>query len=334
MIVAVDTRFTKAYREFIFECFRIITAQYPQHTFIIISGKPAEPSLIGENIIPVVLKDSTVSLLQQFKTSSILKKYNAEVFVTARSINSKVPQCVIAVNNAMPASLNKANTVVSGSAFLKREFIEKYNIEEARVDVVYEGVNELFQPIHPDQKEQVKEGYADGNEYFLSAVSSNDELLNLLKAFSVFKKMQKSIMQLLVAFPDEMNAEFLETLRLYKYKSEVKLVNPDVKELALITAAAYAFVYPSGHYAQVFPAMRCNVPVITSDTGVMHEMTADAAVYFNSNDYKDIADKMMLLYKDEKLRAQLIEKGNEQVDKYSWNISAQLLWKSIEKAAK
>jgi len=42
---------------------------------------------------------------------------------------------------------------------------------------------------------------------------------------------------------------------------------------------------------------------------------------------------MMLLYKDETLHAQLVEKGLNTAQAYNWDKSAQLLWQSIEKAA-
>ena len=58
-------------------------------------------------------------------------------------------------------------------------------------------------------------------------------------------------------------------------------------------------------------AMRCDVPVITSADSSMQEIAGDAALYADANDHTDIADKMMLLYKDENLRNQLIEKGRQ-----------------------
>jgi hypothetical protein len=41
---------------------------------------------------------------------------------------------------------------------------------------------------------------------------------------------------------------------------------------------------------------------------------------------------MMLIYKDEKLRKELIEKGKLIADQYSWQRTAELLWQSILKA--
>ncbi len=128
---------------------------------------------------------------------------------------------------------------------------------------------------------------------------------------------------------------FSETLRLYKFKSEVNVLeNIDKKDLAAITAASYTFVYPfSIQYSHALEAMQCEAPVIISGAAPMQEICNTAALYFDGNDHKDIADKMMMIYKDENVRRQLIEKGREQVKIYSWDNSADLLWKSVEKAA-
>ncbi len=75
--------------------------------------------------------------------------------------------------------------------------------------------------------------------------------------------------------------------------------------------------------------MKCNVPVITSNTHVIHEICGDAALYVNDQDNIDIADKLMLIFKDETLRAELIVKAKKQVNKFSWENTSLLLWRSI-----
>ena len=61
------------------------------------------------------------------------------------------------------------------------------------------------------------------------------------------------------------------------------------------------------------------------------EICGDAALFVNPESIEDIADKMMALYKDEKLRNELIAKGYVQAKKYSWDITADLLWQGIDK---
>jgi hypothetical protein len=46
-----------------------------------------------------------------------------------------------------------------------------------------------------------------------------------------------------------------------------------------------------------------------------------------------MADKMMLLFKDEKLRRELINKAKTMTREYSWDKTAALVWDSMQKAA-
>ena len=66
----------------------------------------------------------------------------------------------------------------------------------------------------------------------------------------------------------------------------------------------------------------------------MQEIANEAALFADAISYDDIAAKMMMLYKDEKLRKQLIENGRLTAGQYSWDKTADLLWTSIVKACR
>ncbi len=130
---------------------------------------------------------------------------------------------------------------------------------------------------------------------------------------------------------------FLESLKTYKYRNEVRLIiNAGKVELASITAAAYAFVYPvlfEDTCLNVLQAMQCNVPVIVADVEPFHELCGDNILYVSSDSFEAIADKMMLLFKDENKRNALIEKGKQQSTQYNWDRAANQLWNVITKTA-
>ena len=99
---------------------------------------------------------------------------------------------------------------------------------------------------------------------------------------------------------------------------------------------ALCMIYPSvfeGFGVPVLEAMKAHVPVLTSENTSMKEVATDAGLYFNPHNYEDIADKLMMIYKDESLRSSLIEKGKMVSDKFSWTQTANLLWQSIMEAA-
>ena len=129
---------------------------------------------------------------------------------------------------------------------------------------------------------------------------------------------------------------FLEKMKSYKYRNDVVLTGYlEENELVKLVGSAYALVYPSfleGFGVPVLEAMQCNVPVITSTNSSMEEIAGDAALFVDPASFEDIAEKMMLVYKDEKLREELIRKGQLITPQFSWDKTAALLWQAILRA--
>lgn len=329
MIIAVDTACTDEYQDFIFHSLSGIAEKHPEHIFIFIEDKSAESKIPSYNNSVNINRGS---LLSSFKIASVLKKHKAEILVTT-SINSqtRIPQYIVAGNKLSGRPLRKAAVIITGSEFSKKEIVEKYKIPGSKIEVVYSAVDEEFEPIEFDRKEIIKEAYSEAHEFFLVYGSDPASLLNMLKAFSAFKKMQKSNMQLLIYPKKPIAEEFYEKLRSFKYKEEVKVLDKiDQKELISLTAAAYVSIVIHPEYKDVLGAMRAETPVITPDTPLMHEICMDAALFCNPFQPADVADKMMLLYKDEKLRSALIHKGKDRVLIFSMENTINDCWLSIQ----
>lgn len=371
MTIAVNAGFPDFYStgndaHFIIECFSRLALRYPQHQFIYIFDKAFDTvNIASKNSTPVVigLPAKNPLLLQywfNYKIPALLRKHKVDVFVSAGgycSLRSKVPQCLI-INDLSflhhpqlftrswlrfyksntVKFLTKAKTIVSHSQFLKKEIITHYKIADDKISVAYHGIGENFTAIGWQQKDAVKQTHTQGLEYFLYSgpIHPQQNLMALLKAFSFFKKRQKSNMQLVIASTTKTNdAAFIKSLASFKYRKEVKLLEhvPDASMTA-ITAAAYAVVYTpigEGFGWSLTEAMYSDVPVITSRTGTNVEICGDAALYVNPNDFNDIADKMMLLFKDENMRNKLIAKGRQQAGLYNWNKTIAVVWDALLK---
>jgi glycosyltransferase involved in cell wall biosynthesis len=371
MTIAINTRFLlnepEGYGNFIQELFRALVKDHPEHQFYFLFDRPFDEKYIfSSNVHPVVVSPpARHPVLWKYwydvKIPLTLKKIKADVFVSPDgycSLTTKTPQCLVVhdlgflhhpeayktshvsfLKRNTPKYLNKAKSIVTVSRFSKDDILKHYKIEAAKIDVVYNGVKDIFHPLSFDEKDAVKEKYMEGKEYFLylGAIQPRKNLVNLLKAFSIFKKRLQSSMKLVIAGRLAWkNEEFLQLIQTYKYRSDVILTGyiPE-EELPSLVGAAYALVYPSffeGFGVPVAEAMKCKVPVLTSEKTSMQEVAGEAGLYFNPNDHTDIADKMMLVYKDENRRKQLIEKGKLIAGQYNWKTSAGLFWQSILKA--
>ena len=127
--------------------------------------------------------------------------------------------------------------------------------------------------------------------------------------------------------------QFIKELSSFKYRDEVQVMaGRPATEQAKIMAAAYAFVFPSlsGDFPSLtLTAMQSGVPVIASGHFSFPEILGSAALYADPGNFNAIAEKMMLVYKDEQKRKALISEGFVQAKKYDRDIAANSLWQAI-----
>lgn len=374
MRIAVNTRFLlqdhiEGVGYFIYESFKRIVTANPDHQFLFIFDRPFDNRFIfSSNVTPVVVGPAARHpLLWKYwydvKVPRVLKRWKADVFVSPDgfcSLGTKVPQCLVVHDLSflhfpsfnkqshqwynrvyMPRFLKRAKSLVTVSEFSRRDIQAHYPFVLDKIMIVPNGVRDDFKPMDALEQELVKAKYTDNREYFLytGSIHPRKNLVNLLKAFSVFKKRQKSNWKLVLAGRLAWKYQrFVEDLKRYKYRDDVVLTGflPE-RELVRLTASAYAMVYPSyceGFGVPVLEAIASEVPVITSSNSAMSEICGAAALYADPNDHQSIAEEMLLLYKDERLRGELVSRGQGLREKYSWDHSAALLWDAILKTAR
>jgi len=69
--------------------------------------------------------------------------------------------------------------------------------------------------------------------------------------------------------------------------------------------------------------MANRTPVVASNTSSLPEVLGDAGILVNPENVFDIARGMKLILSDDVLRQKLVQKGIEQVAKFSWRLAAQ-----------
>jgi glycosyltransferase involved in cell wall biosynthesis len=95
------------------------------------------------------------------------------------------------------------------------------------------------------------------------------------------------------------------------------------------------FVYPSFFEGFGFPpleAMRCGVPVITSNVSSLPEIINGGGIMIDPNRPSEIASAMREILTNQSLREELIKKGLQQAQKFSWQKSAKKFIQLIEQA--
>ena len=70
-------------------------------------------------------------------------------------------------------------------------------------------------------------------------------------------------------------------------------------------------------------SMACGTPVVASNSTSIPEVTGDAAVLVNPANVDEIAEKMLLVIKNERLQEELREKGLKRAKCFSWRKTAE-----------
>jgi len=331
---------------FIVETCFLLIRQHSEHKFIIITDKrSAEQFSSYSNIEKIVLRlVSKKGVLRKIwfdiKLPAILKKAKADLLISfddACSSAVSVPQFMFIqdIEKTKKTHIKKAQLLLVPNNLMKRKLIENYDVQEKKIAIIYPSANKMFEPINEEEKADVKNKYSDSKEYFLfnSIFSRQQDLIDLLKSFSHFKKRQQSNFKLLLT--TQVNSFFEKNLAAYKYRSDIKFIDKsDKEEQVLITASAYAVVLPFNTIENMIAAlntMRSGVPVIAVKNSVVNEVAEDAALYAETATTKDIGEKMIQVYTDENYRFKLIEKGKQVAATYTVEKAAEILWQSILK---
>lgn len=271
-----------------------------------------------ENITVVEKQNILTQKKNKLKINKTLCSYNYDVVISINDINfseTKKQICILN-SNATQIQLNKKEIkaptdIIAFTAFTKNHFQQLEN-EFCRLH----QLNQL--PIIPfiatsyTDKMQIKDGYADGREYFLydANSTSTEDIINLLKSFSIFKKWQHSSMKLLILLNSFTSIESLQIkLETYKYKDDVRLIQADNNEiLSNLISASYCFItYCSNTQFPIYisHAIENKVAVICGNDEFHRECFQDTIMYAEKNNINSLADKMKIIYKDENLKQEL-----------------------------
>ena len=372
MNIAVNTRLLVPKLEgigwFEYETLRRIVKQHPEHTFYFIFDRDYdERFLFAENVKPILTFPPCRHhpwfwyVYFEYSIPYVLKKLKPDLFLSPDGwmpLRTDVPQVTVIhdINfvhhpeffsssfqkyfaKYFPQFAKKAVRIATVSEYSKQDICQAYGIPTEKVDVVYNGSNELFRPLTELEKSRAQIQFAQGKDYFLfvSAINKRKNLPNILRAFDRFKEQTGSDVKFLVVGGRAGKLpELDEVLATMKHVQDVLFLGHlPANELAMVTGASIALVYASffeGFGIPIVEAYNAETAVITSNVTSMPEVAGDAAVLVDPHSVEQMADGMIKLASDSVFRNALIEKGRVQRQKFSWDLTAQRLWTCIEKA--
>ena len=356
---------------FSYETLSRLVSQHPEVTFHFLFDRAYDPRyLFGSNVVPHVLLpparhpflfvawfEGAVALwLARYRPAVLL---SPDGFTT---LNTTVPRVTVIHDLAfehfpldvgllqrkyyhffMPRFARASAQLVVVSEATKADIVQTYGIAPDKISVAYNAPADLFQPQSPDRQREIRRQFSHGQPYFLfvGALQPRKNLGNLLRAFDAFKTVggaAVSEVQLLIVGRKAWKAgPILTAYQLMHHQSAVHFTGRVADdELAGLYTAARATVYVpyfEGFGIPIVEAQASGCPVLTSNVSSMPEVAGvGGALLVDPHHAESIAAGLARLWNEADLCQALVAQGQENLRRFSWAQSAEVLWQAITKA--
>ena len=232
--------------------------------------------------------------------------------------------------------LRSAERVIAVSESTRQDLFNIFDLAATKASVVHNALDGRFSVGHdPQEQKQVLERYQLTDPFILYSgqIKPHKNIDRLIEAFAVLKselgsnKKYKNLKLIIIG--DALSRH--QYLRLTVVRSGVQ---QDVRffgfvpypVLQVFYESAVMFTSPSlyeGFGLSPLEAMANRTPVVAANTSSLPEVLGDAAILVNPENVFEIARAMKQLLMDQVLRQDAIEKGLEQVKKFSWKTAAE-----------
>ncbi len=272
-------------------------------------GSPLSPSVPTvvtiHDLIPMVLPEYRGSLLVRLYTSLVA------------------------------AAAPQAKIILADSEASRQDILERLSLPPEQVRVIYLAPAPNFRPAESwAQVAEVLKKYdlPDAFVLYLGGYDVRKNVSALLHAYTWVSATLGDQFPLVLAgkLPAGDSPLFPDPLRVARELGiEQFILTPGwiaEEDRPLLYAGATVFVYPSryeGFGLPVLEAMACATPVVTTNASSLPELAGPAAFQLHPNDTKHMAAPIIRLCTEEESQDELAERGLAQVEKFTWQKTAE-----------
>ncbi|MFA6521065.1 MAG: glycosyltransferase family 1 protein [Candidatus Gracilibacteria bacterium] len=222
-------------------------------------------------------------------------------------------------------AMRKTAHILVPSHNTKNDLMKMFRCTESKITVTHLGVSEKFFRI-PENLKAVKEKYNLPDNFILtvSGLEPRKNISALVDAVSSAENLKGA--KLVIVGSKGWKSEKLQQKIAGLKNSVHHILNCEDDELAVFYHLAKIFVYPSLYEGFGLPpleAMASGCPVICSNISSLPEVCGNAALMFNPNSVDELKSAIEKLLADEKLRAELKEKGLLHAKNFTWQKTAE-----------
>lgn len=238
----------------------------------------------------------------------------------------KMPECYKFIDRKIydykfRKAAENSDVVIAVSERTKKDIVELYNIDPAKIKVVYQGCDAQFaKETSEDEKARVAKKYNLPKRYILN-VGSIETRKNALQIVRALKDIDEAISLVIVGRRTKYAAKIDEYVKNNKLDARITIISGiDFKDLPAVYSQAEVFVYPSfyeGFGIPIVEALNAGVPVVAATGSCLEEAGGNSSIYVNPTNDKEMSDAINRILTDSDLRAKMIADGKEYAKRFS-----------------
>ena len=231
--------------------------------------------------------------------------------------------------------LRGAERIFAVSNFTRNEISRVFEIPASRIEVVYNAIDERFLHGHatPADRELIAQRYQVTYPFLLYAgrISPHKNVVRMIEAFSALKtelergQLYPDLKLIIIGDDLSGNPDLRRTVVRSGVQNDVRFLGfVPIEVLRIFYDEAKIFVFPSLYEGFGLPpleAMAHGTPVVTSNVSSLPEVVGNAAVLVNPENVFEIMRALHRVLVDKALRDRMKERGYQQAQKFSWEIS-------------
>ncbi|HOV97486.1 MAG TPA: glycosyltransferase family 1 protein [bacterium] len=280
----------------------------------------------------------SIPMIRSSKTKFVVMIHGLEYQYTS---GYKNPLNKFFIERPIRYAIKHSDKIITPSLATKKEILKRnWNVEEEKIEVVYEGVSEEFYPKSEEEIDKIRKKYEIGkNPYllFVSTIQPRKNIPNMIRAFSQFiseNKDMKNTLLLIIGKKGWDYEESLEAPQKYGVEKNVKFLGRIPEEdLPILYSGAKGYInvsFEEGFGLPLLESMACGIPSVVSNIPAHKEVGDYLPIYVDPNNIENIKDGIFEIMTRSFDKKEFIERSKN----FSWKNTAEKTLEVLEKTLK
>ena len=250
----------------------------------------------------------------------ILTKYPTERATTLGPLKYKLKH--FGYKLIIGSAIRRAKSIIAVSKFTKQDISDHFEVASKKISVTHEGIDPLV--VDSQDTNKVLSTYAINSPYILYVgnVYPHKNIDGLVNAWEKVVAVKKDYKLVLVGKEDYFFQKIKELVKEKNLEDTIIFTGfVSDQDLPHVYKSASLYVFPSFCEGFGLPALEAcysGIPVAASDNSSLPEVLGRAAVYFDPHDIQQITKKIIYVLDHPEVASELIQRGHEQVARFSW----------------